>query len=172
MTDTSDMNEGVQLILKRMESNPEEFMGEAGSNGDYGRWDRLVRAVLENSAAIFTPAEENAMRTAALKLRRDKFTAKVLEIITRDPAKYAEESEAQSQMGGRAVRGISVSPYSASTIISGAVDSDIYAFLNDRTREKLEQAMKQAAVEREVESEQYKSIERFMAGPGVLKVDC
>jgi hypothetical protein len=69
------MNDGVKILLERMQSNPEEFYGE------YNRWTELI-----NKFEKFFNASERALVNGALSnIRRDEFTRVVMQEILREP---------------------------------------------------------------------------------------
>ncbi len=173
MTDTSDMNEGIQLLLRRMESNPEEFNGIPQSNTEFGRWERCMRFVLEDTSDLFTKEEQDVVRAAAIKLRRDKFTGRVLAVLTSDPAKYAEPEDAgqtypftKPKMGQPlttpyTTRGTGAAVNSsAPATLSTAIDKDLVDFINDQYRARLDAAIEQAQM---MERANVKSPERYLS---------
>lgn len=68
----SEVNEGVQIILNRMESNPEEFFG------DVGKWRWIFS---ENLREVMTEPEKAAIHTAMTKVRRLELTAKAVATV-------------------------------------------------------------------------------------------
>jgi len=73
---TEDMNEGVRILLARMESNPEDFLNTT-------KW-LFVQDVLEKPEKLFflTAEEILALQTGMRELYRNKFTKTVLEKLT------------------------------------------------------------------------------------------
>ena len=72
----SEVNEGVQIILNRMESNPEEFFGDAG------KWRWMFSETLRE---VMTEPEKAAIHSAMVKVRRLEITAKaVATVMPRD----------------------------------------------------------------------------------------
>jgi len=85
----AEVNEGVQIILNRMESNPEEFFG------DVGKWRWMFS---ENLREVMTEPEKAAIHSAMVKVRRLEITAKaVATVMPQD-----EEEEEEKLYGGRA----------------------------------------------------------------------
>lgn len=68
------MNNGVEMILQRMKTHPEEFEGESG------RWSRIMSMY----GKFFTKEETNLLENAIHELRRDEFTRKVMEELLRE----------------------------------------------------------------------------------------
>lgn len=69
-----DLNDGVQLILNRMKTNPEEFFGDAG------RWNWIFK---ENLREVMTEIEKAAIFESLKEVRRAEITAKALGTILR-----------------------------------------------------------------------------------------
>jgi len=68
----SEVNEGVQIILNRMESNPEEFFG------DVGKWRWMFS---ENLREVMTEPEKAAIHSAMVRVRRLEITAKAVATV-------------------------------------------------------------------------------------------
>ena len=68
----SEVNEGVQIILNRMESNPEEFFG------DQQKWRWIFN---ENLREVMTEPEKAAIFEAMKKVRRLELTAKAVATV-------------------------------------------------------------------------------------------
>lgn len=86
------MNRGVSLLLKRMESNPEEFplrFGTSLSNtwNPLGPWNSFVDVILEGSLDLGFMSEEEhrALLEKYWSIQGDNFTEAVVRVITRDP---------------------------------------------------------------------------------------
>jgi hypothetical protein len=67
------MNKGVEILLARMESNPEEFA--YNPNEGAGKWSRL----LENFKHCFTQEEITAVEEGIKNIERSRFTELVME---------------------------------------------------------------------------------------------
>lgn len=78
----SEVNEGVQIILNRMESNPEEFFG------DQAKWRWIFN---ENLREVMTEPEKAAIFEAMKKVRRLELTAKAVATVM--PSEDEEEGE-------------------------------------------------------------------------------
>jgi hypothetical protein len=84
---------GVQIILKRMESNPEEFNV---SSGNYGKWGRVLEQIVlakeagndklpfPNHLNGLTAAEKNAIYDGYCKFLRKRFDDYVMKEILAD----------------------------------------------------------------------------------------
>ena len=79
-----EQNAGVALLLERMKTNPEEFIGEAGFA--YSKWGSLISAYREH----LEEEDKAALTDALCKLHQQKFTEKVLEELV-DPKKSSLE---------------------------------------------------------------------------------
>jgi hypothetical protein len=102
---------GVQILLKRMESNPDEFMGE------FGKWSSIVNAVFSrklggDAIAIrsLTNAEAEALYERLVKVYRPEFDEYVMKNVLDEPEetlKYkATERYAQSWTDPRMAQGV------------------------------------------------------------------
>ena len=78
---------GVQILLKRIESNPEEFK-------DQGKWEVLTRSVFARKEGIFaeawgvralTDAEVDALHAGCVQNYRSEFDAYVMKNIFAEP---------------------------------------------------------------------------------------
>jgi hypothetical protein len=78
----SEVNEGVQIILNRMESNPEEFFG------DQAKWRWIFG---ENLREVMTEPEKAAIHSGMVKVRRLEITAKAVATVM--PQDEEEEKE-------------------------------------------------------------------------------
>jgi len=90
------MNQGVQILLDRMDTNPEEF-----EEGNYSKWADIVGAVHarvhspeahKNTAPLpfLTDHEVNALYDKLEDVRRENFTADVLRRLADDSVKQQE----------------------------------------------------------------------------------
>jgi hypothetical protein len=69
------MNDGVKILLERMQTNPEEFHGE------HNRWSEVI-----NKFEKFFNVSERALINGALtNIRRDEFTQLVMNEILHEP---------------------------------------------------------------------------------------
>lgn len=70
-----DMNDGVQILLARMQTHPEEFIGS-------DKWMFLHDALKDNRLSFLHPEETAALDNGLKELYRQKFTAKILAKLT------------------------------------------------------------------------------------------
>lgn len=75
-----DMSEGVQILLARMKSHPEEFMGD-------GKWKFVSDAFTTRNHAeerlhFLSKEEILALQTGLKQMYRDRFTALILSKLT------------------------------------------------------------------------------------------
>jgi hypothetical protein len=80
----SELSAGVRALLGRMESNPEEFYGDAS------KWNFMFAA---NFRDVMTEPEKGALHEALKDVRRKEFDELVMRRILRD-----EENEKMEQM--------------------------------------------------------------------------
>lgn len=87
----TEMNDGVQIILGRMKTNPEEFF----DNG--GRWQWIFKDTLRE---VLTEIEKAALFEGLKAVRRAEITAKAAATVLRAD----EQDEKESELGpfGRA----------------------------------------------------------------------
>ena len=98
------MNDGVKILLERMETHPEEFIGEAGFA--YSKWGSLIGAYKEH-----LEVEDRVVLTDALcKLHQQAFTEKVMEELV-DPKKSGSWAEKIIRERGTPSVGTTPSPY-------------------------------------------------------------
>ena len=91
------MNQGVQILLDRMDTNPEEF-----EEGNYSKWADIVGAVHarknspednKNTAPLpfLTDHEVNALYDKLEDVRRENFTADVLRRLADTPKEQTQD---------------------------------------------------------------------------------
>ena len=64
---------GVEILLERMKTNPEEFL-----EGAYSKWGR----VMSMGRDFFTEEEREAMDSGLIQARREMFNSEVLRVLT------------------------------------------------------------------------------------------
>lgn len=80
-----EQNAGVELLLKRMETHPEEFTGE---NAEGSKWSRLI----SNYEQHLTKEDRDALNEGIDKILQQRFTEKVLEgLVDPKPSTKLEE---------------------------------------------------------------------------------
>jgi len=124
------MNNGLKLILARMETNPEEFV-------DKYKWRHLV----ENDWPMFTEEEQNAYKTKLREILIDRFSEEVLKtLMEEDDAKptlkyKASDRYATGWTDARAPTGISL------TATQVAMASKLGIPLSDYAKELLKKGI-------------------------------
>jgi hypothetical protein len=64
---------GVEILLERMKTNPEEFI-----EGGYSKWS----SVMSSGWDIFTEEERTAVQEALIQAKRDHFNGEVMRVLT------------------------------------------------------------------------------------------
>jgi adenine-specific DNA methylase len=72
--DISTFNKGVQILLKRMESNPEEFMSDV-------KWNAIVEHVRKKAYRFITEEEATAVDNKLMELEAQLFTNTVMSTL-------------------------------------------------------------------------------------------
>lgn len=94
------MNQGVQILLDRMDTNPEEFEDDFALGG--GKWYDIVQAVHARKNApeahrkdaplpFLTDPEVNALYDKLEDVRRENFTAAVLRRLADTPQEITQQ---------------------------------------------------------------------------------
>jgi len=80
----SEMNEGIKILIDRMQTHPEDFAPPMHGR-DYitrgGTWRELAVVAVEEKDEVFTHEEKKAVAVALREVSRKNFTAKVLEML-------------------------------------------------------------------------------------------
>jgi hypothetical protein len=71
------MNAGVEIILERIKTHPEEFCIKGGGKLANGKWSR----VLENYGGHLEQEDINALNEAIDKIQQEYFTEEVMTIL-------------------------------------------------------------------------------------------
>ncbi len=98
------MNKGIEILLERMKSNPEEF---GSKEGRFDKWTTLVREY----EGVLSEEDQRAFFEARKQLLQDQFTAEVMKELL-DP-----KSESPYTVRGSVMHsgGVTLSPYSNTT---------------------------------------------------------
>ena len=64
---------GVEILLERMKTNPEEFV-----EGGYSKWSRVMGIGWD----IFTEEERTALQDAHTQAKRDHFSGEVMKVLS------------------------------------------------------------------------------------------
>jgi hypothetical protein len=97
-----EMNAGVEIILERIKTNPEEFCTKGGGKLANGKWSR----VLENYAGHLEQEDIDKINDAIDKVNQDYFTEEVMTILAEGRDKATDE---ESQLE-RLARSINTNP--------------------------------------------------------------
>ena len=95
------MIDGMKIILERMKTNPEEFVNNLGL---VGRWENIITM----NKDVLTDEEMKAFKDALRELRRESFTAKVLQTLMEEPV-TVDPNTYTINTAGRYTGGASVS---------------------------------------------------------------
>jgi hypothetical protein len=74
---------GVEILLERMKTNPEEFI-----DGSLSRWGRVMAMGRE----FFTEEERGALDSGLISARREMFNSQVLRVLTGNDEQEAERN--------------------------------------------------------------------------------
>jgi hypothetical protein len=66
---------GVEILLERMKTNPEEFV-----EGEVSKWSR----VMDTAWSVLTEAERDSLQGALIEAKRDHFTGEVMRVLSGD----------------------------------------------------------------------------------------
>jgi hypothetical protein len=127
------MNKGIEILLERMDSNPEEFVVNAtiGVN----KWDRL----LHNYASVLDEEDIEAYQAKLKQIAKDQFTAEVMKELL-DP-KPSEDYWADSVMQ---TKGITSAGTWANTTATATINANSLTLGSTTLREeKLKQILEQ-----------------------------
>lgn len=87
-----DLNDGVQIILNRMKTNPEEFFDATG-----GRWSWIYKDTLRE---VMTEIEKAAIFEALKTVRRLEITSRAASTVLRAATDEKEQAEKDRIYGG------------------------------------------------------------------------
>jgi hypothetical protein len=77
------MNQGIEILLARMDSHPQEFCNET-MYGRYGRWTPAIDKAIAIGGS-FTEGERKALSTKLYELERERFTQDVMKKLLHEP---------------------------------------------------------------------------------------
>ena len=92
---------GVEILLERMKTNPEEFV-----DGGYSKWSRVMGIGWD----IFTEEERTAIQDAHTQAKRDHFSGEVMKVLAQghdDPVTMNADMEDRIYKGKRLMQGYS-----------------------------------------------------------------
>jgi hypothetical protein len=87
---------GVEILLERMKTNPEEFLG---IDGGYSKWGRVMLMGRE----FFTEEERIALDSGLISARREMFNSEVLRVLTGNDEQEAERNYPYATTAGYAI---------------------------------------------------------------------
>lgn len=131
-----DMNEGVRILLERMETHPQEF-----NNGILHKWSDVVGDVMQRARGEANPvpflddAEVQAIYDKLRDLERHEFTAKVLRKLADTPEEQEHEQLDLPYIPAMPRRTYGLSVEELKQAISLGVTPEVYA----ETKQKLEE---------------------------------
>lgn len=132
---TKNMNEGVQIILARIASHPEEFIHTYNVNTEYhGRWHNLIdnvnkRVELGNDRilAFLTDEEIKAIYDALREVQRDDFTATIMRRITNSENPYELQEQLRAKLSTYPIGGQIAQPANiAGTAVHPAMNTNTW----------------------------------------------
>lgn len=85
------MNQGVQILLDRMDTNPEEFDDYSGKWGDVIGAVHIRKEKNEKTLPFLTDPEVNALYEKLEDVRRENFTADVLRRLADTPKEITQQ---------------------------------------------------------------------------------
>ena len=94
-----DMNEGVRMLVKRIESDPQEF-----EDGSLTKWGRVLGGFPERYRDILTKDEIEIIEAKLKEAQRTNFTSLVMRVLTGSD-EYSEEQAYKNQIYHRTVAG-------------------------------------------------------------------
>ena len=96
----AEVNEGVGIILARMETHPEEFFGLGETNSKW-RW-----IFSENLREVMSEPEKAALHSGMTKVRRLEITHKAIATIMPAEEEDPYEKEDYNEFVGKGARGL------------------------------------------------------------------
>jgi hypothetical protein len=147
------MNQGVQILLDRMDTNPEEFEYDIARGG--GKWSDIVQAVHarknapeahKNTAPLpfLTDPEVNALYDKLEDVRRENFTSDVLRRLADDSVKQQELWDTSYSTSNSPYVGGSLTttlPHTTGTWGTSSITTAQALSLSEREKEQLCEAL-------------------------------
>jgi hypothetical protein len=87
-----DMNEGVRMLVKRIESDPQEF-----DEGSISKWGRVLGGFPERYRDVLTKDEIEIIEAKLKEANRTNFTSLVMRVLTGSD-EYSEEQAYKNQI--------------------------------------------------------------------------
>ena len=94
-----EMNEGVRILIERMDTHPEEF-----NYGIHEKWSDIISEIMKharghpNTVPFLYPEEVQAVQDKLQKLERDEFTAEVLRRLSSGTSREDVDELLERQM--------------------------------------------------------------------------
>jgi hypothetical protein len=87
-----DMNEGVRMLVKRIESDPQEF-----EEGSLNKWGRVLGGFPERYRDVLTKDEIEIIEAKLKEAQRTNFTSLVMRVLT-GTDEYSQEQAYKDQI--------------------------------------------------------------------------
>lgn len=129
---------GVEILLERMKTNPEEFI-----EGGYSKWSR----VLDAGFAVMTEEERTALQDALIEAKREHFNGEVMRVLSQGHDEQEKEPVRYTTAGWNDPRSL-LTPEVMRQQVKDALDKqfdEAYARKDKQTMKsvsKLKEAMK------------------------------
>ena len=109
------MNAGIEIILERIKTHPEEFVTKGGGRIANGKWSRVI----DNYSQHLDKEDYDAIKNAIDKVQQDYFTEEVMTILV-DGRDIADDDEKKlSQMAHSVTLGAGTTPVRSSVTLNG-----------------------------------------------------
>jgi hypothetical protein len=137
-----EFSAGVQILLKRIESNPDEFQ-------EHGKWEQITRAVFARSEGdrndawavrALTDAEVKALHTGVIEIYRTKFDEFVMKNVLDEPEQ--EKHWAQNAMSAGGFRHFQKTK-STSLLTTAQIQNDALKILQDELDKNMQKHINQ-----------------------------
>ena len=94
------MNQGIEILLARMESHPDEFYNihQQATVPPGTRWDALIREA--SKGKFVTEEERTALQNKLSSIQGESFTKAVLQELMREGTRYTVDTPGVSSGGG------------------------------------------------------------------------
>lgn len=123
------MNTGIEILLKRMETHPEEFYYKP--NEGVGKWTRL----LDTFKRSLTQEEVDAIDEGLRKIERERFTELVMQTLAGVDDKTSEERKLPSTV---TLSGTTTGTWGSRTAIDASALLDAQRYQTEQMRIQLD----------------------------------
>ena len=125
---------GVEILLERMKTNPEEFV-----EGGYSKWSR----VMGEGWDILTEEEQTALRDTHNKAKRDHFTGEVMRILSGGEEETTDTEDERFYKGKHLMQGSAIiSPQSMIDQVKDTLDKQFDEAYARRDKKTMQTASK------------------------------